>query len=742
MTTLNLPGPAQDQSPHTAPDTPPDAAAVLAELARWAELGWLRRLDLALARWLQAELPDSPPELLLAAALLAQREGRGHSCIVLADLLALADAAVPVPTDLALQAAEVDEWLDGPEPAQQALRSLMARLVAEASAPGLAHWEALFAASPAVQVLAPGVPETGGAGPATPLLLEGGRLYLRRHWREECLVAAEVLARVGPAPMPASGAVNDLVAEAPPPDPAEVRAWLDRLFTPREPGAPLDWQRAACAVALRGRLALITGGPGTGKTYTVARLLALVFALQPPTVPLRIALAAPTGKAAARLKQSIDLALQGLRQAQPGLLDWDLLAQRLAQAHTLHKLLGARPDTRHLRHDARHPLEVDLLVVDEASMVHLELMAALLAALPRRARLLLLGDKDQLASVEAGAVLGDLCADAEAGRYGSDTAGWIAACTGAPLPAPYLAAPGEASALAQQTVMLRESRRFHGAIGQLAQAVNAGDASVALQRLQAPGPELAHLADPQPGGVLRLALQGRAGAEGGYGPFLQALGERPPPSASVEDHAAWVRRVLGAFDRFRLLCALREGDWGVAGLNRAIEQALRQRGLIHGGASAGLGNDWYEGRPVMVTRNDSALGVYNGDVGLALRAAPTPASGQGSGSGPARRAGPLRVWFADGDQLRSVLASRLAAVETAWAMTVHKSQGSEFEHTVLVLPPRANPVATRELVYTGITRARSRFTLVAAQPAVFEQAVRRRTRRASGLPMRLAGTAE
>jgi exodeoxyribonuclease V alpha subunit len=198
--------------------------------------------------------------------------------------------------------------------------------------------------------------------------------------------------------------------------------------------------------------------------------------------------------------------------------------------------------------------------------------------------------------------------------------------------------------------------------------------------------------------------------------------------------------VLGAFERFRLLCALREGDWGVAGLNRAIEQALRQRGLIHGGASAGLGSDWYEGRPVMVTRNDSALGVYNGDVGLALRAAPTPASGQGSG--PARRPGPLRVWFADGDQLRSVLASRLAAVETAWAMTVHKSQGSEFEHTVLVLPPRANPVATRELVYTGITRARSRFTLVAAQPAVFEQAVRRRTHRASGLPMRLAGVGE
>ena len=175
------------------------------------------------------------------------------------------------------------------------------------------------------------------------------------------------------------------------------------------------------------------------------------------------------------------------------------------------------------------------------------------------------------------------------------------------------------------------------------------------------------------------------------------------------------------------------GDWGVAGLNRAIEQALRARGALGraaGPGAASLGSEWYEGRPVMVTRNDSALGVFNGDVGVALRSAPLPGSG--------RELGALRVWFADGDQLRSVLASRLAAVETAWAMTVHKSQGSEFHHTVLVLPPHDSPVATRELVYTGITRAREAFTLVAPDPAVFVQAVRRRTRRASGLPMRLA----
>jgi exodeoxyribonuclease V alpha subunit len=234
--------------------------------------------------------------------------------------------------------------------------------------------------------------------------------------------------------------------------------------------------------------------------------------------------------------------------------------------------------------------------------------------------------------------------------------------------------------------------------------------------------------------VVRLALAGRAGAPGGYGEFLARWAQRPPAAQGVdgvEAHANWVRGVLAAFDRFRLLCALREGDWGVAGLNRAIELALRERGALGRAAAAGaasLGSEWYEGRPVMVTRNDSALGVFNGDVGVALRAVAP------SGRGP----GALRVWFAEGDRLRSVLASRLAAVETAWAMTVHKSQGSEFHHTVLVLPPRDTPVATRELVYTGLTRAREAFTLVAPDPAVFVQAVRRRTRRASGLPMRLA----
>lgn len=670
---------------------PPTPDGLLACLDAWCAQGWLRRLDVALARWLADELPGAPVELLLAAALLAQRESRGHTCVRLDELLAQRAPG-------AVHRADDEGWLDGPAAAREALAGLLQRLP---DAPD--RWQARLADSAAV--------DAAGARPGAPLVLEpDGRFYLRRHWRDEQAVARAVLDRAS-APGDAG------------PDPAQVRVWLDRLFggPARADGGP-DWQRIACAMALRGRLSLITGGPGTGKTYTVARLLALTWALHPARATLRIALAAPTGKAAARLRQSIELALQKLGQDLPDALDWDALAQRLRESLTLHRLLGARPDTRALRHDARHPLEVDLLVVDEASMVHLEMMAALLAALPAAARLVLLGDKDQLASVEAGAVLGDFCGEAERGHYDAASAAWAAACTGTALP-PAQCLPASADgcasvpALAQQTVMLRESRRFHGAIGRLAQAVNASDVTAASAVLREGDPAVARLM-PHPArpldDVVALALEGRDGARIGYAGCLDALAGSPPPGADEAAHAAWVTRVVRRFERSRLLCALREGDWGVAGLNARIEAHLRRQGRIRAEA-------WYPGRPVMVTRNDPALGVHNGDVGVAL---------------PSADGRSLRVWFVDGEGLapRSVLASRLAAVETAYAMTVHKSQGSEFEHVVLVLPPQMNPVLTRELVYTGITRARTAFTLVAPDPTAWARALQRRTRRASGLP--------
>jgi exodeoxyribonuclease V alpha subunit len=379
-------------------------------------------------------------------------------------------------------------------------------------------------------------------------------------------------------------------------------------------------------------------------------------------------------------------------------------------------LLGARPDTRSFRHHAGNPLDVDVLIVDEASMVHLEMMAAILDALPPHAMLILLGDKDQLASVEAGAVLGDLCQNASAGAYLPDTAAYVQVASGQQLPAAML--HGQ-SALAQQTVMLRESRRFGGPIGQLALAVNAGEVAASSHLLQTDSSGmLSWYAQAQLPALLQLALAGRVGVEDSYLPYLQLLQAAPVLLPAAEggneaDYLAWVKQVLLAFDRFRILCAVREGEWGVAGVNALIEQALIAQRWIH------KRSDWYAGRPVMITRNDYGLGVFNGDIGMTL---PDP-----------QRPDSLRVYFLQGEQVRSVLATRLADVETAFAMTVHKSQGSEFSHVALVLPEQGGSLLARELLYTGITRARQFFTLLTPQPEVFGDALQRQTKRVSGL---------
>jgi exodeoxyribonuclease V alpha subunit len=658
-----------------APLVPP-VPATLHTLRQLSDAGVLRHLDAAFAAFLADLDAAATPTLLMSAALLTQMEGRGHTCLPLAPLIDDPQALFAWPADakLALDTlyAGVPETLDG--------------------------WLAALGASPVVQRIGRD-PDHG-----QPLVLDGPvaapRLYLRRYWNYERTVGEAVRARVN---------TPEAVDEA------AVRAWLERLFpAAASRGDAPDWQKLACALALRGRLTLVTGGPGTGKTYTAARLIALLLATSAAPDQLRIALAAPTGKAAARLRQSIEGSLQSLQASLGAALDLAALTRRMGAARTLHALLGARPDTRRFRHHAGQPLDVDVLIVDEASMVHLEMMAALLDALPPAARLVLLGDKDQLASVEAGAVLGDLCRDAQAGRYGRETRRYLEAVTGETLPAAYLEAGREAPALAQQTVMLRESRRFQGPIGALALAVNeatdpalpgrllTGDDSGALA-----GAEGAPIED-----LIRLAVHGRAGAAACYRDYLLAMA-RDLPRDDPNAHASWARAVLTEFERFRILCAVREGDWGVSGLNRAVEQALAAEGLLH------PRGEWYAGRPVIVTRNDPALGVFNGDIGIAL-----PPAGAGSN---------LRVYFLDGEALRSVAVSRLAHVETAFAMTVHKSQGSEFEHTALALSTHAGSVLTRELAYTAITRARKAFTLVAERSGLLAQAVQQPTRRESGL---------
>jgi exodeoxyribonuclease V alpha subunit len=667
------------------------AEQALQWLNLWTGQGLLRHIDSALAAQLLRLDASAIPALLVAAALLAQMEGRGHTCLPLADL------CQPPVALLGWPAAAVE--------GDQGLRALWVHLPAT-----LADWQT------ALQGVSLGacLRNADASNQGQPLVLGGPTdaplLYLRRYAGYEQRVGQSLLQRAGePLAVPEAAA----------------REWLDRFFAPNleEPTAT-DWQKVACAVALRARLSVITGGPGTGKTYTAARLLALLLALHEGGSPLRVALAAPTGKAAARLKQSIDDALTRLPVPADAGLDLNVLIARMGPARTLHSLLGARPDTRQFCHHAANPLDVDVLIVDEASMVHLEMMDALLQALPPTARLVLLGDKDQLASVEAGAVLGDLCRDAAAGRYSTATAQFVQAVAGQALAAEFVV-PDPAPVLAQQTVMLRQSRRFQGAIGQLALAVNRGDAAAARAVFPeatpqplvgaAPSPRSADDVAPllalqpaTPQAVCALAL-GTSGKPS-YADYLHLL-QTGPAGQDAQAHASWVDGVLKAFERFRILCAVHQGDWGTQGLNAAVQKALADQGLLK------PQGDWFAGRPIMVTRNDAQLGVFNGDVGVVLP----------------NTEGKLKAWFLDGDALRSVSVMRLAQVETAFVMTVHKSQGSEFEHTALVLPPGGAEVLSRELVYTGITRARQQFTLIEAETGLLEAAINRPSVRASGL---------
>ena len=671
-------------------------------LHAWAELGWLRRLDSALASQLHRQDVTVSAAVLVAAAVLAQMEGRGHTCLSLAELTTPPVNLLAWPTDAVN--------------APQGLMAMWAHMPS-----GLTAWVAALQAAPKTVLRMADAPDLG-----QPLVLGGAAdaplLYLRRYRAYEQRVGQNLLRRAqSQVPVP-----EDL-----------ARAWLERFFPnqARTAVAPVDgpedqtdWQKLACAVALRGNLSVITGGPGTGKTYTAARLLALLLALHegaPGASPLRVALAAPTGKAAARLKQSIDGSLMALKH-QAGefagvALDLDTLIQRIGPARTLHSLLGARPDTRQFRHHEGNPLDVDVLIVDEASMVHLEMMDALLQALPPTARLVLLGDKDQLSSVEAGAVLGDVCRDAALAHYLPETVRYAQEVAGQTLAVQFQALCTQAvSALAQQTVMLRKSRRFDGPIGQLALAVNAGDALRVAQAFDAADSKNDHplraLQPSSPQAVCDLAVGAGLGmgAESGasYADYLEQL-RLLPDTEDAAFYADGVVKVLQSFDKFRILCAVHQGEWGTVALNAAVQKALAEQGWLK------PQGEWFAGRPVMVTRNDSQLGVFNGDVGLVI-----PLHNNKK---------VLKVWFLDGEQLRSVSVSRLAHAETAFVMTVHKSQGSEFAHTALVLPPGAAEVLTRELVYTGITRASKKFTLIEAQTGLLQAAIARPSVRASGL---------
>ncbi|MFD1009588.1 exodeoxyribonuclease V subunit alpha [Oceanisphaera ostreae] len=653
-------------------------------LDAWVEKGWLRALDSALAGFFAELDPHAEPLLLLATALASHQLGHGHVCLDLEATLASPDFALSLP----------------PEGDEAGITVLPSQLLAQVT---LADWCQQLQASPLVA--------TAQGDQTTPLVLDEQRLYLRRYWRYEQSVAQALSSRMVLVP--------DL--------PAQLSEQLEQLFP--EPLVvdgvrQTDWQKLACALAVRGNFSLITGGPGTGKTTTVVRLLALLQQ-SAGAQTLRIRLAAPTGKAAARLTESIGAQVASLPVSDA------VRATIPSEVTTLHRLLGSLPNSRHFRHHAGNLLPLDVLVVDEASMIDLEMMASLLAALPVHARLILLGDKDQLASVEAGALLGDLCRDAEIGRYDPALREWLEQVSGEALAHPALQ-PGTSAEhpLAQRTLMLRYSRRFgsHSGIGQLALAVNDQDAALARRILTEGRTDLHRLKlrNEQYKALDKLLLKGWGEAQG-YGHYLELLQQaRPPVRCEADDPAwsLWAGQVLAAFDEFRLLCAVRKGPWGVEGLNERIATLLHKRGLLP--ADQG----WYEGRPVLVTRNDYSLGLMNGDIGIALRLPDEPGRSV------------LRVAFARNDgsgELKFVLPSRLSAIETVFAMTVHKSQGSEFAHTALILPDSLNPVLTKELLYTGITRARHYFSVIESRDQVFEQAIQKRVERRSGLLAGLQG---
>lgn len=468
-------------------------------------------------------------------------------------------------------------------------------------------------------------------GGQTPLVLHQGRLYLHRYYQYERRLAEQI------------GAMAQINASLPVPD-----KLLESYFPDEKSGS--NRQKEAARIALAKIVTIICGGPGTGKTSTVVRILALL--LQCTDRNLSIALAAPTGKAAMRLSESIGNSLARMQ------LPEEIVDSLPAQATTLHRLLGYRRHSPQFRHTRENPLAFEVVVVDEASMVDLALMSKLVDALAPGTRLLLLGDKDQLASVESGAVLGDLI-----------------------------------KSLPGNTVTLQKTYRFDNTIKELAASINSGNSHKAW----------ALLMDSTGENISVLQTQVIEYISHNYARFMAEVYRSPRPG---------MPSIFQAFSRFQVLCAVHYGNRGVGRINRRVELALTAKGFPC------PANSWYPGRPVLITRNDYSLDLFNGDIGICL---PDPVDGS------------IKVWFVDSDgRLKSHSPYRLPPCETVFAMTIHKSQGSEFDEVLVVLPEEDSRILSRELLYTAITRAKKSVALVAEQQ-VFNQALSRNIERCSGL---------
>lgn len=609
------------------------------QIQQWQSDGQIRALDAYWVQQLMAHQRETDARVLLAGVLCSAYLGSGHVCVDLSSLLIkpFADSNSEQWRQLcaALELRQMSDW-------RTAL--LDSSLASEADAPN---------------------------GSETPMILSGDRLYFHRYYQYECTVR-DYVHRAAQLP------VIPVTKEA-----------LHPLFP--TPDSPVDWQKIAVAAAASQTFAVISGGPGTGKTTTVTKLLALLVeqSLQKQET-LHIELAAPTGKAAARLTESIMKAKRALGLS-------EAVSKKIPEkAATLHRLLGSQPGRSRFRHHADNPLHLDVLLIDEASMVDLPMMAKTIAALPSHARLILLGDKDQLASVEAGGVLADLTSGIEPVRFPLPWAAYLTDVAEQDL-SDYVS--DSAVDICRHLTLLSRSYRFddNSGIGCLAKAVNGGNWRDTLTVLQAgyqdliwhqttdisKGPEIARLAR-------------------GYDRYWQAVRNREE-----------LAHLFECFGEYQILTAVRQGDFGVESLNQQLEHYFYQRGRI---ADPHI---WYPGKAIIVTHNDADLGLFNGDIGLCM---PDDAL-----------QGRLRVWFQMPDgSIRGFLPSRLNRHQTVFAMTVHKSQGSEFDQVELVLPATSSPVLTRELLYTGITRAKSRFA-VSAGSDILRHCVQQKVVRFSGL---------
>ena len=530
------------------------------------------------------------------AMLVSAQRAQGHSCILL------------------------DRWSGTP---LSLMDSTLKATLPAAVFPPVPEWSALLTQS---GVCAPRA-ELSTRRSATPLVMDGSRVALRRYAEAEQRLATQVSQRL----MSMSGTPDAELVEP-------VRSLYHLLFPTA--ATEVDWQAQAALAALRSPLTIVTGGPGTGKTTTAARILALLLAQDPSR---SVAIAAPTGRAARRLKESMDEAVQ----REPALRA--VLSQLPREGTTLHQLLGYRPFDDRFRHNADRPLAADIVLVDEASMIDVLMMDALFAAVKPTARLIILGDPDQLASVDTGYVLGDLVRAAEV----------------------------PTTPLHQAVVRLRVSRRFGArpAIGVLADASRQGDIA-AVERAFAEYPDGEQIA--------------RVESTSAFSAILT------PVQTSLDAYLATTQPAdaLTALGRFRLLTPLRGDGDGVTGLNARMERWLRAKGEVTSG--------WYHHRPILITANDRETGLSNGDVGVCLIGTDGP-----------------RIWFAGADGTpRVFVPSQLPEHETAWAMTIHKSQGSEFDHVLVILPETPSPIMSRELLYTGITRAKQSVTIAGPTSAL------------------------